>query len=326
MKVLFVAKHGSGDNQDEDAVAYALRELGHEVRCVHELRRYRGGIDVVREAKLGGYDFCLGFKWETVSEIAEVARHVPYVFWYFDLISNDDDPTLARRMDQRRRWFADVIPHCLTAFCTDGDWVASWNETGKGIARDGGENVLPDIHWLTQGMDERVAGFGTPISESGDRPWPEIVFTGMINHGRRRAEHVASLKERYGNRFYVLGDSGPRRRLHGRALADYFASVKVVVAPDGPSTDRYWSNRVYNTLGLGGFLLHPYCKGLLTHYSPAELTYYSDRGHLGELIDACLDKPDHRRDMARKGYEATLERNLYRHRAEELVRVVKGLL
>lgn len=318
MKIIFIAKHGSGDNDDEGAVAHALRELGHDVTLVHELKRHRDPVQR-HDLSRGTFDLCLFFKWENVGEIGDLSRRVPCVLWYFDLVANDTDPTLAARMRGRREWFKAVMPYCRAGFVTDGDWADRWNTEAD---RKASVVTTPRLHWLTQGMDERVAGLGVGIG-----PGPDILFTGMVHHGRKRADHVARLRERYGDRFHVLGDSGPRHRLHGRKLADLFATAGVVVAPDGPVTDRYWSNRVYLTCGLGGFLLHPRCEGLTRQYEPGtELEYYADRRHLEDMINFYLDRSEARTLMKLAGLKATLERNLYRHRVAELIKVAEGLL
>lgn len=308
MRVLYVAKHDPSDNQDELAIGHALEQLGHSVVRVQEKRRRRDVplMSVIRESQR--FDFCLFHKWDVVSEIEEVARLMPCAFWYFDMIRPvDDDPTLAARSETRIKWMADVlaIPRVVAGFCTDGDWVCEdRGRTGK-------------LRWLMQGADERTLGFGTPIPNYDG---PEILFTGMINHGRRRAAHVEHLRQRYGDRFAVMGDGGPKYRKHGRELADVFASCKVVVAPDGPNTPRYWSNRVYLTLGLGGYLLHPRCEGLFDHYRPSELTTYKDWDHLDYLINRACDLPPmYRRMEAERGHERTNESNLYRHRVKNLV-------
>lgn len=332
VRILYVAKHGEHDNQDEMAIAHALGVLGHEVVRVHEMRRHRrhnAGVfdELPPSAPLSSYDFCLFHKWETVSEIQEVAAVMPCAFWYFDLISNDDDPTLRERMARRRRWFDDVIPHCVTAFLTDGDWVNRWN--GRRVREDhrvGGEFRPGDgkmIHWLMQGADERNVGYGVPRFTST----PEILFTGTRYHGTKRAEHIDRLQTRYGSRFGVVGENqrqSPRR--HGRELADLFASCKVVVAPDGPCTDRYWSNRVYLTAGFGGYLIHPLCKGLEPHYNTAELRQYRDRDELERMIDYALECSSEIPTMRMFGLHATQQRNLYRHRCEVLVNTMRGLI
>ena len=173
MKILFVARHNSGDNDDEGAVAYALRKLGHEVLCIQEKKTHREQASTL-QGMVATFkpDFCLFFKWDNYDEIRWISSKCPCVFWFFDLISNTDDPTLTGRMRMRRNWLDAIIPHCKLAFFTDGDEVAK-DQTGK-------------LRWLMQGADERVAGLGTPLPE----PWPPILFTGMIHHGQKRGEHV----------------------------------------------------------------------------------------------------------------------------------------
>lgn len=314
MNILYVARHGSGDNDDEGAIYHALRDLGHTVRNVHEKPRHRSLADQRAITDLSyEFDFCLFHKWPDPREVAEV--RCPRAFWYFDMVQPvDGDQTLLARSQSRVDWMKKVVPHCVAGFCTDGDWVDA-DKTGR-------------LVHLMQGADGRFVGEGTPlVTVEGEPAYPPVMFTGMINHGQRRAEHVAHLQDRYGDRFMVLGDGGPRYRLHQRKLADVFSTTKVVVAPDGPSTDRYWSNRVYLTLGFGGFLLHPYCEGLAEQYSQnVELVMYKSRQELDGLIDFYLQNDAHRDAMRLAGYKATVERHLYRHRCHELVRVMKERL
>lgn len=322
MRILYVAKHNSGDNDDEGAIAHALEVLGHEVGKVHELPKHRTGRDLSEliEAQMCLYDFCLFHKWEDIAELRSVARSIPCAFWYFDLISNDDDPTLKVRMANRRRWFGEVMKHCVTAFCTDGDWVDQWNNSPAGLTM-----VVPKIHWLMQGADERYVGPGTSVYDKHpEADLPEILFTGTRHHGAKRESFIREMEQVYGSRFGTVGETRQNPRRHGRQLADLFASVKVVVAPDGPCTDRYWSNRVYLTLGLGGLLLHPDCRGLQQHYRPADLLYYGDRQHLHELLDRLREDPKNEGGMRERGLRATVQSNLYRHRCEELVRIMEG--
>lgn len=320
MKILYVAKHDSGDNDDEGSIRFSLEKLGHEVCLVHEKRRHRTSQQQ-HDLETGKFDFCLIHKHEVVSEIAQVAKRCPVVFWYFDMVrSVVNDPSLLKRSETRVRWMYDVVPHVVAGFCTDGDWVKAMNH------QDGGPAFFEDkLVWLAQGADERVTGFGEvdPVKEIVGAP---ILFTGMKHHGRERAAHVDHLQERYRGDFQVMGDGGPRRRKHGRELADVFASTEVVVAPNGPNTDRYWSNRVYLTLGFGGFLLHPYCERLTEHYTPDELVTYRSVEECDELIDFYLRHPDERFEVQTRGYARTMLEHTYRRRCETLVETVRGRL
>lgn len=298
MKILFLANHFPRDNQDELAITHALRELGHEVFEIQEKRRHRtqSWAEVLQTAQ--GCDYCLFLKHPVVSELRELHREVKLAFWYFDLVDGRHDSTLAARSETRIQWMGEVLPLCQVGFCTDGDWAARH------------PNEL--VH-LPQGADERVAGFGKRTMDL-----PPVVFTGMIHHGQTRASHVAHLQKTLGEKFLSFGDA-PAQRQHGRGLADLFASVDVVVAPDGPGTDLYWSNRIVLTTSLGGFLLHPHCVGLHPYFPPGEMQYYVSRDHLDQLIHYYLDNPEKRKDMAMLGYMRCLEANLYRHRCVTLI-------
>ena len=300
MRVLYVAKHGNGGADDEAAVAHALQVLGHEVHCLPE-----NGCPSPLVALAEKSDLLLFHKWGD----AQVLRLVgcPKAFWYWDLVEFTD-PLLERRNATRRRWMEQIMPLVDIGFCTDGDWAARHPEK---------------LVWLPQGADERMAGRG-----EAKGPGPDILFFGSTYKcGSGRESFVREMKARYGGRFKWL-DSGPSRPgVYGRALADVIAGAKVVVAPDAPATDRYWSNRVYVTLGFGGFLLHPWCDGLKDSYKYGrEIDYYRSREQLHELIRFYLQGPDIRRQIAEAGLQRTLAEHTYRHRVQTLLGVIKERL
>ena len=290
MRILYIAKHSSGGNQDEDAITHALAALGHTVLRVHEIRAHR--------ITKTDADFILFHKYEHVETLKRLGK--PAIFYYFDLVDYPD-PTLEGRNQTRRQWMADMLPHVAVGFCSDGDWVAK-DKTGK-------------LVYLTQGADERVTGFGKAVDDCQ----PPILFTGIRNGGRTRASFVDEMAIRYGETFRQV-----RTGLHGRELADAIAGAKIVVAPDGPVTDRYWSNRVYLTLGFGGFLLHPYCEKLAEHYQEGkEIVFYQNRRQLHELIRYYYEEPDVRKRIATAGLQRTIAEHLYRHRIASLIRIVQ---
>jgi hypothetical protein len=307
MRVLYVAySHAADhDNADENCIGWCLERLGHTVVRVREREC---GDHLPHLLKGEPFDFVLFHKWEEYDVLA--ALPWPKVNWYFDLISNNDDQTLLSRMEFRRRWYSKVLPLCSLIAFTDGDWVAH-DRTGK-------------LRWLTQGCDPRVAGPGKPYEGP---PRPPLLFAGMIHHGHRRAAHVAELKARYGDDLEILGDRfGPAFRKHGRELADYMAG-RIVIAPDGPCTDRYWSNRVYQALGFGAFLLHPHCRALAEHYHfGQELAVYRGWDELHNQIELYRQHEVQRNFLAAAGLHRTLREHTYKHRVERLVEEVRKVL
>lgn len=309
VRILYIAKHGSGDNDDEGAIAYAMEMLGHTVISVPEK-----SASSWMSSRTVDADFLLFHKWPELARFGlrvfpnSRYRDLPRVFWYFDLVDSTD-PTLSLRAAHRVAWMKQVVPLCLVGFCTDGDWV---KQESRG-----------NLVHLMQGADERLVGPGMfrPTLHS------PILFTGMIKHGQERENHIYHLVNRYGSQFKIHGNS-PRERQHGRELADLLTSAFIVLAPNGPQSDRYWSNRIYLTLGFGGFLLHPACLMLEEHYAPGtEFIQYHDEHDCDDLIDHYLACPSSERlVVSHAGYRRTIKDHLYRHRCERLVEVVKARL
>lgn len=306
MRILYVAKHDQPNTaDDEGAIMHALRELGHDVQ---PLREVRGSLVPKVEA-----DLLLSHCWHDAG-LADRAKVKARVFWYFDLVDWPADPTLAKRCAARVAWVRDATRRYDLGFCTDGDWVAN-DKSGK-------------LTWLPQGADERVVGFGEAVEHRCEHCGqsvgePDILFTGIgRGGGQQRESFVADMRARWGNRFRHI-----ERGVHGRQLADLIASVKVVVAPDSPVTDRYWSNRAWNALGFGACLLHPWSEGLSRMYENcAEIELYTNREDMNNRLARILSAPDYRRVLGSNGLERTKREHLYRHRCERLIQVVKERL
>ncbi len=304
MRILYVAKHGSGGNQDEEAIAYALAQLGHEVFAVPEQPR-REIWDWPKA------DLCLFHKWDDVN--AMVGIDCPKVFWYFDLVDHAD-PLLALRSVHRKAWMERVLPHVDLGFCTDGDWVERRNH----------DQESDKLIQLSQGFDDRIKTAPTTLVKI------DLLFTGLVRKcGKGRSNFLADMMERYGERFkHVAAGS------HGKNLAELIAQSKIVVAPDAPVSNKYWSNRVYWALGLGGFLLHPWTDGLARQYpvgdgwEPRErgFAFYHDRIDLHDKIGFYLKQPEERLLISSVGRARTLAEHTYTCRVRKLLEVVKERL
>lgn len=294
MRILYVAKHNSGDNDDEGAIAHGLRELGHEVLCVDETVR---GRYILQHTN---YDFVLFHKWQDTATLKRL--EMPKVFWYFDLV-DFPDPMIAGRNRNRMEWMQRTIPEVRVGFCTDGDWVNK-DRSGKLVR-------------LLQGADQRIAGTG--LQQTSRRL--KLLFTGTRKGGLGRESFVSEMATNYCGGFTHLGD---KNKIHGRALADVIRSADIVVAPDAPITDHYWSNRVYLMLGFGAFLMHPFASTLVRHYTDEkEIVYYRDREELHSKIKYYSERPEERERIAAAGLRRTLEQHTYKHRCQQLVNILK---
>lgn len=293
MRVIYIAKHHSGGSDDEGAVSFALEQLGHTVVKINEQWAERA-------AEHTG-DFILFHGLHRLDELARLK--MPKVCWHFDLISFPD-PTLAARCQRRREWAKRATDACTIGFMTDGDHVAN-DRTGK-------------LHWLPQGADERVIGPHVGAVE----PMADILFTGGARGGQKRESFVAEMKARYGTRFTHI-----EKGVYGRDLAKLIAQHKIVVAPDGPVTDRYASNRVYQATGFGACLLHPWSKAIHDQYSePLGVAFYHSRKDLHDKIGRYLESSFTLSRVAEIGFLRAKNYHTYRHRCAELIEKVKGVL
>lgn len=292
MRILYVAKHGSGGNDDEGAIAYALQQLGHEVNCQPESDP---------DLKVGSCDFLLFHKWDDEASLRQI--ECPKVFWYFDLVCTLHE-SIRKRQEKRQDWIRRITPLVDLGFCTDGDWAAQ-DKTGK-------------LSVLRQGADERIVGCGNSLT---DCPASPILFTGNSNGGDARRSFVSEMFERYPSQFLCVRDGVYRERLR-----DLIARSIVYVCPDFPVTDHYWSNRIYNAAGFGACIVHPYCDVLLKEYGGGCLEYYGTRTELHAAIDYLLRSPEVRARLQENARTVTVERHLYRHRCEQLINTVKERL
>lgn len=284
MRVIYIAKHGSGGNDDEEAIAFALTKLGHEVVPIQEAQFIDG-------SKLVG-DLALFHHPHNLAAVASVC--IPKVFWCFDLVAWD----ASVRHQNRMTWARQMLAVADLGFFTDGDWVTQ-DATSKAI-------------WLTQGADEReTAQWSIPANTETD-----VLFVGGVGYGRD--EFVTEMRIKYGRQFKHIS-----KGCYGSALEYEIRSAKIVLAPDTPVSARYWSNRVYNVLRLGGFLLHPYCAGLRRQY-PNLFTYRNRDGLHGLIRDFLHSDRGWSYSLAWQAH--TLENHTYRHRCVELLRTVKERL
>ncbi len=154
---------------------------------------------------------------------------------------------------------------------------AFW-KTDKVFTADGGNDVGfkekgVNHVWMPPAVVERGCYFGSPNLRFNS----PIAFAGADGYHPEypfRTRMVNRLRETYGTNFRVY--QGVREK----DLNDLYASVRVVVGDSCfAGSDRYWSDRVPETLGRGGFLVFPKTPGLDI---PGLVSY--DPGNIDDLI------------------------------------------
>lgn len=100
----------------------------------------------------------------------------------------------------------------------------------------------------------------------------------------------------------------------GLALNELLADTKIVLGDSYPA-DNYWSNRVYEITGRGGFLIHPKVEGL-PEYIPQ-----FERGEEQDMIEYYLHHENEREKLRQKQFEMC---PTYHDRVQEFLAYVQG--
>lgn len=161
----------------------------------------------------------------------------------------------------------------------------------------------------------------------------DVVFVGSdARHYHRewrwRGELLDFLRKRYGSRFHRFGNGDEVVR--GQDLNDLYASAKVVVGDSlcPPGHVSYWSDRPYETVGRGGFLLMPAVPGLEQHFTDREHLRFYEYGNLkqvSDLVDCYLHdaNEDDRITIAGQGRQHVAAHHTYRQRWQRALEVLE---
>ena len=285
----------------ENYVTYGLQRLGVEViqwqenkeATLHALFLW------VMSQKPDFVLFCKARVWSSGDLLIKELRkaRIPTITWLFDLYFD-----LPREMGTNRT-VHDAPFHTDLVLTSDGGHDAQWKKLGINHVT------------LRQGIHEPEALIGKVIANH-----PPIVFVGSASYHVRNSM-ISSLRERYGILFRHYGEGGTGPGIRGLNLNNVFASAKIVIGDSVPS-NNYWSNRIYETLGRGGFLLHPKVGGLekefqyYKHFIPFN---YNKIEELFEIIDYYLVHDKKRKAIQKAGFEFVRDNYTYTIRCKTLI-------
>lgn len=221
-----------------------------------------------------------------------------------------------------------------------------------GIARDGG--IDTDLFWKTdyvfspEGSTQAQAEFKKRginqfylppavfedecyIAQPLEHFKYDVVFVGGgvdYQHPEwpYRAKLVQWLQDIYGEKFGKYGH--PERTVRGEELNQLYASCKIVIG-DSLCKDfidsYYYSDRVFEVTGRGGFMIAPYIAGITDHFiDRKEAVFYAFDNfvQLKNLIDYYLEHEDEREEIRRAGFLRTKTENTYTSRMQQMLGVI----
>lgn len=212
-----------------------------------------------------------------------------------------------------------------TVFTADGDDASKLVFAAAGInhvwcppavVSDETRRFIPqDGFWPYQGVDEDVQIVFVGSNRSYHPEWPF------------RMNMLRELKRRYGKRFMVLGP--PDNLIRGMALNQLYQQPggRIVVGDSLslPGHRNYFSDRYFETIGRGGFLIAPNVPGIeafledgnhFIGYEPTNLT------SLFEKVDEYLEEPATQRIIAETGARHVARTQTYQQRGRLMLEAV----
>jgi hypothetical protein len=236
--------------------------------------------------------------------LIELKKHkVPSMTYHLDLWLG-----LSRQRDLRRKPVYLYIDHFFTVDKKMAEWFNRQTSV-KG-------------HYIPAGVYDKECTY-TPAP-----PKEEVIFVGSKTYHPEwpyRPKLINFLSQTYGARFNLYGREG-LGIMRGQDLNNLYASTKVVVGdtlcPEFKYTD-YWSDRIYETLGRGGFLIHPYIQGLEKEFEDKKhivFYEYNNLKQLQELINYYLENDEEREKIRRSGHELVKNNYTYKNRWEAILK------
>lgn len=323
MRVAYIGNFGP-PHSTENHVARALEHNGHDVLRLQENFVDNWQISARAGDGLAAYDFFLwtrtGWDWPSLGISHDEARQLQMRF----LLNahRAGVPVVGYHLDI---WWGLKRQHLI--------FEEPFFQVDLLITADGGH----DTEWVEAGVNHVWFPPGVSLAETepgmfrSDLASP-LAFVGSHDGGyhpesEHRHELVRWLKENF-RRDCAFWPRPGEHALRGAGLRDLYASTQVNIGDScfvGTGLKNYWSDRIPETLGRGGFLLHPETPGLEAHFIPdVHLWTWRpyDWDHLHAKIKAALEEPAWRADTQAAAREHVRRHHTYEVRMEQLVELL----
>jgi len=311
MKIAFLGNFRVPYTSENDYL-WTLREMGHEVVPLQETEVTGDMVESV--ARQSDYFFWVHTHgWITpgkpMSEVLVNIRKAGVVSFAYHL---DLWMGISREKDMKSDPFWGV-DHFFTVDPQMADYLNSLESGPKG-------------HYIKPGVVLREC-YMVEAEKKKD-----IIFVGSYNYHpehKYRQKLIDWLSTTYGDRFELWGPQG-KGLVRGNELNKLYGSTKIVIG-DSLCKDfcypGYWSDRAYETLGRGGFLIHPFIVGMDEEFEDKKhLVYYTydDFDGLKELIDYYLEHDKEREKIRKHGHESVKISKTYTDRMKQILEILEN--
>lgn len=315
MIVAYIGNFGPEYSTEND-VRKAFEYLGHEVIQLQENDVHIADIvNAMAEADM----LLITSTWDN-------ALPLEFMLHLFKELALEGKPTATLHLDTfwgtsrgGRKWWLNPMFHTAYIFTADGDYEKEWKAFGK--------NHI----WLPPAVRHDAVHFG----EYQEKYATDVAFVGSNGEGYHekewpyRKELVSKLREicvRNGWSFRNPGGSEPKIE-RSDSLNNFYASAKVIVGDSlclKKEDSKYWSDRVPETTGRGGFLIMPRIDYLEKIHGKIPQYRWHDWQDLESKIKHYLDNPEERKEIVEGTHFITETSNTYVNRAQTIIDVVLG--
>ena len=275
---------------DEEYIARSFEILGHSVKRIDERLPFLLVGDMLEEY---GPDIVLWTKLTNgqAKELRDICRKYTTVCWVFDL------------------YIGYARENRLNTPAFTADYV---------FTTDGGH----DAEFKAKGINHKCVRQGIYKDECVLLPFKDIekdlVFVGSDNpYNTERNNTLKTLSLSY-KLSWIGKDSTNECR--GLDLNELYSKSRIIVG-DSVYSPHYWSNRVVETLGRGGFLIHREVEGLKEEYP--YLVTYKDLADLKSKIEYYKNNEEERRNIIIKNHEWVKDNYTMDKKCQALLNYVK---
>jgi spore maturation protein CgeB len=159
----------------------------------------------------------------------------------------------------------------------------------------------------------------------------DLAFIGQARPNELRVSLVQKLSRLchvrvYGRNWEQVGMKQTLKVLGPRGYSLVCSGAKIILGSDIINTENgYWSNRLWITLGCGGFLLTNYVPGMEDFFINHEhLVWYHSEDECISLVREYLANPLERRKIADQGYRLVHENHTFHHFVDKVLAICEA--
>lgn len=246
---------------------------------------------------------------------------------YLDMIhelAQLDIPTVTVHLDtfwstgrDGRKFWREPMFHTAYLMTADGDYPDKWELLGK------------NHMWLAPAVRHDAAKFGVERPEYDC----DVAFVGSNGQGYHedvwsyRKELVDSIREIcQRNKWTFKNPGGDDPKIsRGGDMNDFYASAKITIGDSlclKKEDSRYWSDRVPEATGRGGFLIMPHIKYMKFEWPDIPTYKWGNWKDLEKIMKYYMKRPDERHTLQFRNQANTAKNHTYVNRVETMLKIV----